>query len=75
MIAERLSQQMIKRGLRGTRFSQIEPVFPADLDGIGWYIHMPFCRRLCPYCSFRSLRYSPSKVPPYIEAVKKEILT
>ena len=75
MIAERMAQQMIKRGLKGTRFSRIEPVFPADLDGVGWYIHMPFCRRLCPYCSFRSLRYSPSKVGLYVEAVKKEILT
>jgi coproporphyrinogen III oxidase-like Fe-S oxidoreductase len=75
MLAERMAPQMIKRGLRGTRFSRIEPEFPADLAGVGWYIHMPFCRRLCPYCSFRSLQYSPGKVGPYIEAVKKEILT
>ena len=75
MIAERMSRQMVKRGLKGTRFSRIEPVLPADLDGIGWYIHLPFCRRLCPYCCFHSLQYSPSKVAPYIEAVKKEILT
>jgi coproporphyrinogen III oxidase-like Fe-S oxidoreductase len=75
VIAERMAPLMIKRGLKGTRFSRIEPVFPADLDGVGWYIHLPFCRRLCPYCSFRSLQYSPNKVKPYIEAVKKEILT
>jgi coproporphyrinogen III oxidase-like Fe-S oxidoreductase len=75
LIAETMSRQMIKRGLKGTRFSRVEPVFPADLDGIGWYIHLPFCRRLCPYCCFHSLQYSPSKVAPYIEAVKKEILT
>lgn len=75
MLAERMAPLMIKRGLKGTRFSRIEPMFPADLDGIGWYIHMPFCRRLCPYCCFHSLQYSPSKVTPYIEAVKKEILT
>lgn len=75
MIAERMAPRMIKRGLKGTRFSRIDPVFPADLEGIGWYIHMPFCRSLCPFCSFRSLQYSPSKVKPYIEAVKKEIRT
>ena len=75
MIAEIMARQMIKRGLKGTRFSRIEPVFPPDLDGIGWYIHLPFCRRLCPYCCFHSLQHSPSKVAPYLEAVKKEILT
>ena len=75
MIAERMAQQMIRRGLKGTRFSPIEPEFPAALDGVGWYVHMPFCRRLCPYCCFHSLQYSPNKVAPYIEAVKKEIQT
>lgn len=74
MIAELMAPMMIKRGLKGTRFHRIEPEFPANLDGIGWYVHMPFCRRLCPYCSFRSLRLTPDKVRPYLEAIKKEIL-
>lgn len=64
---------MIKRGLRGTKFTPANPEFPADMDGIGWYIHLPFCRRLCPYCCFHSLQYSQGKVDPYIKAVKKEI--
>lgn len=70
-----MAPMMIKRGLKGTRFTRIQPEFPAGLDGIGLYIHMPFCHHLCPYCSFRSLLYSPDKVRPYIDAVKKEILT
>ena len=75
MIAEIIAPMMIKRGLKGTRFSRIEPEFPSGLDGIGWYVHIPFCRHLCPYCSFRSLQYSLSKVEPYMKAVKKEIMT
>jgi len=75
MIAEMVAPMMTKRGLEGTRFSRIEPEFNTSLDGIGWYIHMPFCRRLCTYCSFRSLAYSPVKIRPYTEALKKEILT
>ena len=63
---------MIKRGLKGTKFSKIEPDFSNDLNGIGWYIHMPFCLQLCPYCCFYSIQYSQDKVTPYIEAVKKE---
>jgi coproporphyrinogen III oxidase-like Fe-S oxidoreductase len=75
VIAERMAPLMIKRGLKGTGFSRIVPSFPSNMDNIGWYIHLPFCRRLCPYCSFRSLQYSPGKVRPYVEAVKKEVLT
>jgi coproporphyrinogen III oxidase-like Fe-S oxidoreductase len=75
VIAERMASSMMKRGLKGTKFSPVEPEFPAALDGIGWYVHMPFCRRLCPYCCFHSLQYSPNKVAPYIEAVKREIQT
>ena len=74
MIAERVAPLMIKRGLKGTKFSRIEPAFNANLEGIGLYIHMPFCRRLCPYCCFHSLQYSAARVQPYVEAVKKEIL-
>jgi coproporphyrinogen III oxidase-like Fe-S oxidoreductase len=75
MIAEKMAPSMIKRGLKGTKFSPLEPEFTADLNGIGWYVHLPFCRRLCPYCCFHSLQYSPERVAPYIEAVKKEIQT
>ena len=64
---------MITKGLKGTRFSKIEPEFPVNLDGIGWYVHMPFCRRLCPYCSFRSIAYSEEKADRYARALKKEI--
>jgi coproporphyrinogen III oxidase-like Fe-S oxidoreductase len=70
-----MAPMMMKRGLKGTRFHRVHPQFPSGMDGIGWYVHMPFCRRLCPYCYFRSLRYSPDRVRPYIDAVKKEILT
>ncbi|MCX7912448.1 MAG: coproporphyrinogen III oxidase family protein [Dehalococcoidales bacterium] len=73
MLAEMMAPVMIKRGLRGVRFTRFEPQFSSDLNGIGWYIHMPFCRRMCTYCCFRSLHYAPEKVRPYVEAVKKEI--
>jgi len=73
MTVEGILRRVMRRSFKGMKFSKIRPVFPDKLDGIGWYIHMPFCRKLCPYCSFRSIRHSPDKVKPYIEAVKKEI--
>jgi oxygen-independent coproporphyrinogen-3 oxidase len=74
MLAEKMAQNMIVRGLKGTKFSPIEPSFTESMDDIGWYIHMPFCKKLCPYCSFRSIQYTPDRVDPYIQAVKREIL-
>jgi oxygen-independent coproporphyrinogen-3 oxidase len=37
----------------------------------GLYIHIPFCRSKCPYCSFFSVP-STSLIPRWIEAFKKE---
>jgi oxygen-independent coproporphyrinogen-3 oxidase len=72
-LIETIARRMVIRGLKGVRFFPIKPDFHSNLDGIGWYVHLPFCRRLCPYCGFRSFRYSEQKVNPYIEGVKKEV--
>jgi len=38
----------------------------------GLYIHIPFCRNKCPYCSFFSVG-SNSLLPEYLKAMKEEI--
>lgn len=37
------------------------------------YIHIPFCRRKCGYCSFISYAGREADIPAYIEALKKEL--
>jgi len=37
------------------------------------YIHVPFCRRKCPYCSFVSYDYRGEDIPLYINALKQEL--
>jgi len=38
------------------------------------YIHIPFCLRKCPYCSFFSVPATPGGCEKYLDLLKKEIL-
>lgn len=39
----------------------------------GLYIHIPFCRRKCPYCDFYSVPYEPGGAAEYIDIVTKQV--
>ena len=44
-----------------------------DIDEFGLYLHIPFCRQICPYCPYNKEIYHPEVAERYAEAVKKEI--
>jgi oxygen-independent coproporphyrinogen-3 oxidase len=39
----------------------------------GIYVHVPFCRRICPYCDFNTYAGQESLLPTYVAAVVREI--
>jgi oxygen-independent coproporphyrinogen-3 oxidase len=44
-----------------------------DIDEFGLYLHIPFCRQICPYCPYNKEVYHPEVAERYAEAVKKEV--
>jgi coproporphyrinogen III oxidase-like Fe-S oxidoreductase len=44
-----------------------------DIDEFGLYLHIPFCRQICPYCPYNKEIYHPEVAERYSDAVKKEI--
>jgi coproporphyrinogen III oxidase-like Fe-S oxidoreductase len=52
------------------------PSLEARLEGIeelGLYLHIPFCRQICPYCPYNKELYNPSAASQYVSAVSREI--
>ncbi len=43
------------------------------IDAFGLYLHIPFCRMICPYCPYNKMVYHPAVAERYTEAVLKEI--
>jgi len=44
-----------------------------DIDELGLYLHIPFCRQICPYCPYNKEIYHSEVAERYADAVKKEI--
>ncbi len=47
--------------------------FDSIKDGIGLYVHIPFCSSICPYCPYNKILYDKRKADLYKGALMKEI--
>ncbi|MCO5178165.1 MAG: radical SAM family heme chaperone HemW [Thermomicrobiales bacterium] len=54
-------------------FTSTLPVpLPPDAPA-GIYVHVPFCRHICPYCDFNTYAGQEDRIPAYVDAVVREI--
>jgi oxygen-independent coproporphyrinogen-3 oxidase len=44
-----------------------------DVGELGLYLHVPFCRQICPYCPYNKERYDAEVARRYAQAVQVEI--
>jgi coproporphyrinogen III oxidase-like Fe-S oxidoreductase len=57
---------------RSPAYESLEVKFQ-DIKEFGLYLHIPFCRQICPYCPYNKEIYNPEIAQAYTGAVKKEI--
>jgi oxygen-independent coproporphyrinogen-3 oxidase len=43
------------------------------IDSLGLYLHVPFCRQICPYCPYNKELFQADLAARYAEAILKEI--
>ena len=49
------------------------PSYPIDLKNLGLYLHIPFCKNLCPFCPYNRIEYDEELFQLYEQAVHEEI--
>ncbi len=45
----------------------------SDCDGLGLYVHIPFCKSICNFCPYCKVKYTKELCDKYIDALIREI--
>lgn len=78
MLSERMLTTVVRRCT--SNYLKLGPVsegmIPAPTPGQKYmlYMHVPFCERLCPYCSFNRFPFDEGRATPYFENMRTEML-
>ncbi len=78
MLSERMLTQVMRMStnkclrLSPTSVSRMPPPEPGRRYML--YMHVPFCERLCPYCSFNRFPFAEDRARPYFANMRREML-
>ncbi len=71
-----LAARIGRRALAGPgaefRFRRPDAVRIPRVERTGLYVHVPFCRSLCPYCPYTRIPYAPALVEPFVDGIARE---
>ncbi len=77
MLSERLLSGVMERA--SARFLTLQPLdgngLPGPVPGREYllYVHVPFCERLCPYCSFNRFPFDEGRATSYFRRLREEM--
>ncbi|MBQ2830809.1 MAG: radical SAM protein [Oscillospiraceae bacterium] len=74
-IATTLTRMWLTRSVKPFTFkNEYDQVLPfADCEGLGLYIHIPFCTSICDFCPYCKVRYDAALCGRYVDALLREI--
>lgn len=70
-----LTRMWLTRSLKPFTFqNEYDQELPyGDCDGLGLYVHIPFCKSLCSFCPYCKVKYDKALCDRYVDALLKEI--
>lgn len=70
-----LTRAYLTRSLKPFEFKNEydEKLSFSDAENLGLYVHIPFCRSICPFCPYCKQLYSKEECDEYVNLLLKEI--
>ncbi|MBO4212124.1 MAG: coproporphyrinogen III oxidase family protein [Oscillospiraceae bacterium] len=74
-IITNLTRMWVTRSVKPFLFrNEYDRALPYEsCTNLGLYVHIPFCKRICGFCPYCKVRYSPEECNRYLDALIREI--